>query len=171
MTIPENDSDQGSGSAANFKLALTVGLAFAVLCAMAVFALLAIRAGQSAAAVGGLAVALSGAAATVAVQVGSGGRPRQRRSWGSSAATEDPHPGTGEPSERWTGELCDGGVTECRGRYRSHSPADRPARTTSSNSQLQMPHPCPLHGTRPDDFRCAPRVAGPRGLIGMVARG
>jgi len=101
MKIPEKNSDRRSESGADLRLALAVSLTLAVLGAMAVFALLAIRAGLSARSVAGLAATLCAAAATVAVRVVPGGeRPARRRSWGPSAATEDPHPGTGEPSER-----------------------------------------------------------------------
>jgi hypothetical protein len=108
MTIPEEDSDRRSESGADLslagadlRLALAVSLTLAVLGAMTVFALLAIRAGLSAQSVAGLAATLCGAAATVAVRVVPGGKePGRQRSWGPSAATEDPHPGAGEPSER-----------------------------------------------------------------------
>ena len=88
MTLPEKDSDWGSENRVNLRVALVLAL----LCAMVVFALLAIQAGESATAVAGLAVALCTAAGTVAVHVVPGARAGRRRSWGPPAATEDPPP-------------------------------------------------------------------------------
>jgi hypothetical protein len=93
MNLPEDESGR--------RLGWAVALTFAVLCVLLAFVLLAVRAGEPVTSVGGVAALLCGAAGAVAVRVVRGGRAGQWPiSRGPSAATEDPHPGTGEPLER-----------------------------------------------------------------------
>jgi len=92
VTISENRSKNAEEQRADRRAALAVGLTVVVLCTMAGFSLIALRWGESAAAVAGLAATLGTTASMVVTRVLHDRKPAQRGQRGSSAATEDPQP-------------------------------------------------------------------------------